>query len=70
MFYYNTDGNVVYQNGDLHDVDGNPVLYPWGDPVPVAIPVGWEPADGFGQPQTQEDYQTPRTYLLTVGLNW
>jgi hypothetical protein len=69
-FTFETDGEAIMTIGELSDPDGNPVLDGDGNPIPVEIPIGWEPAENFGEAIWPDQYQIPRTYLLTLGLAW
>jgi hypothetical protein len=70
VFRFNTAGSAITTTGELSDPDGNPVLDGDGNPIPVEIPIGWEPSESFGEATYPEQYQIPRTFLITVGLAW
>lgn len=70
MIRFNTSGSAVTAPGQLRDPDGQLVLDEFGQPISVEIPVAFEAGPKFGRAEGPQSFQTPRTYLLTLGLRW
>ena len=69
--------STVYVNSFLHDnlapfnpFTDTPRECPQGTTSNLADGYNWQKSPDFGKPMLPSDYQTPRTFLVNVGLRF